>query len=532
MNLNPALWTAALGLLAACSSPSKPTPNPSFTLQPAADKLPILQGSGVTLKVTLERQSGFDGAVNLTLSGLPSGVSAAPAIVAAGATSAELRLEAAASAPHSLPTPVTLEGTSGTAKASQTLTVTVRGPAGSLDTSFGGGIQVTPVGAGEDYGQALAVQPDGKVLLAGHTVSATGGEDFALVRYNRDGGLDTAFGSGGKVVTPVGSGSDQAYAVALQPDGKIVVGGSAAVSPSDLDFALVRYNPDGSLDPSFGSGGKVLTALGGVDHVFALAIQPDGKIVAGGDTDSGTGAQDFALARYNPNGSLDSGFGSGGKVSTPIRPGTTRDSIYGLALQTVGGETRIVAAGGEGDFILARYTPAGQLDETFGEGGKVDGLFASSIGAARAVVVTGGSKLLVAGHTDHDFALVRLLASGSPDAAFGTDGKVVTPLSKTNWDEAQALAVQADGKIVVGGWVYSGAGSSGDFAAVHYSPEGALDPGFGSGGVVITPVGGAKDDQARAVALQPEERVPTVRILVGGSVNGSNHDLALARYWP
>lgn len=535
------LWSAAVVLLAACSNETKPpptpppTPNPTpgFSLTLSTDKTPILQGGSATVTATVTRETGFDGAVDLALSGLPTGVSAPPGSVASGATSATLTLNAAATAPHSLPTTVTVTGTSGDKTASQSLTVTVRGPPGSLDTSLGSGPVITPVGAGEDYAEGITVQPDGKILLVGRTATPQG-TTFAVVRYARDGTLDTGFGSGGKVSTAVGTPNSQAFAVALQGDGKILVAGTADGGASGIDFALVRYNADGSLDTGFGNGGKVTTAFGnGADSAYALVLQADGKILVGGDTDAGATGLDFALARYNADGSLDTGFGTGGKVTTSIKSGAGRDTLFSLALQTVGGEARIVAAGGDGDFILARYTPAGALDTGFGTGGKINGLFSSSIGSARAVAVTSEGKLVVAGHFSHDFALARLSDTGALDTSFGTGGKVVTALSTTNFDEAAALALQADGKLVVGGWMYTGSSSSGDFALVRYEATGALDTGFGSGGKVVTPIApGTKDDTAHAVALQTDERVPVVRILLAGSASDSNHDFALARYWP
>lgn len=497
---------------------------PGFEITLSTDKLPVIQGESATLEVTVTRKNGFSGAVNLTASGLPAGATLFPVTVAAGSDKATLTVGAANDAPHSLPTPATVTGKSGALEASQPLTVTVRGPAGSLDTTFGK--VIVPVGLGDDYAYAMAVQPDGKVVLAGQT-----GSDIAVVRLTRDGAPDASFGQGGKAITDV-SGSDVAYAVAVQPDGKIVVAGSAVVGGSGRDFVLVRYNPDGSLDSSFGSGGKVITAFGtDSDQAYALLIQPDGKIVAGGESNQGGSGVDFALARYNPDGTPDSSFDADGKVTTAIGLGSKRDSIYGLALQTVQGENRIVAAGGEGDFVLARYTASGGLDETFGEGGKVEGLFNSSIGTARAVVVR-GNRVLVAGGIGNDFAMVRLLASGSPDASFGTDGRVVTPVSSTNWDEARALAVNTEGKILLGGWVYEGAGSSGNFALVRYSENGQPDAGFGSNGIVIAPVAAPnKPDQAMAMALQPDERIPAVRVLLGGYASVSNSDFAVARFW-
>ncbi|HYI02635.1 hypothetical protein [Hyalangium sp.] len=538
------LLSAAVALLAACASCSDevdpdpdpdPDPQPAkFSLSVSPDKLPVLQGSSGTFAVTVTRETGFTGAVTLTFSGLPTGASAAGATIASDATKADITVTAAGTAPHSLPTTVTVTGTSGEATATKTLTVTVRGPAGSVDTSFGGGPVLTAVGASEDYAEAIAVQPDGKIIVVGRTATASG-TDFAVLRYARDGSLDTEFGTGGKVSTSLATGSDEAYAVALQSDGKILVAGSTEQAASGLDFALARYNANGTLDTTFGTGGTVTTAFGnGTDRAFAITVQADGKIVVGGEsTVTGTG-QDFALARYNADGSLDTGFGTGGKVLTALKADNGKDVIYSLTKQTAGGETRIIAAGGDGDFILARYTANGTLDSSFGTAGKIVGLFGSPTGSARSAALTSDGKLVVAGASNNDFSLVRLSADGALDTGFGTAGKVVTPVSTTdNFDEATALALQSDGKLVVAGWVNAGSSSSADFAVLRYEATGALDTGFGTGGKVVTAVAsGTKSDQARALALQPDDRVPVTRIVVTGFANESNNEFALTRYWP
>jgi uncharacterized delta-60 repeat protein len=543
-----ALSLAAASFAAACgSSPGMGTTPPpveeaSFTIALAAEKLPVLQGGTASVEVTLTRKAGFTGAVTLSDAGLPAGASFAPVVIAEGETKATLVATALADAPHSLPTSVTIRGTAGELHDEEPLTVTIYGAPGTLDTSFAsGGKLAVPVGIADDYAFAMAAQPDGKLLIAGRAAEHKG--DLALVRLERDGAVDTSFGVAGKVMTDVAGGADTAYAVAVQADGKIVVAGAAIVTGTAPDFVVARYLPTGALDTTFGAAatpGLVTTAFGDdADTAYALVIQPDGKIVVGGESSQGTSKTgiDFALARYDANGALDATFGdvaTPGKVVTAIASSSGRDSIYALALQEVAGERRIVAAGGEGDFVLARYTANGQLDVGFGAGGKIARVFDSVIGAARAVQVAADGKLLVAGNTHHDFALVRLGQSGQLDATFGGSaaGKVVTPVSATNWDEAQGLALENDGKIVVAGWAYEGNSSSGNFALARYATDGALDATFGGTGTVVTPVAsGTKADQGSAVLLQIDERIPAVRVVVAGSANGSNSDFAIARYW-
>ncbi len=244
---------------------------------------------------------------------------------------------------------------------------------GDLDSTFGSGGKVVTGFFGRSNGaNAIALQADGKMVVAGSALSALGPPDFALARYNGDGSLDSAFGSGGRVTTDFGGRSDNASAVAIQPDGKILAGGGADLAGTQFDFALVRYNVDGSLDSTFGSGGKVTTDFnGGLDAAAALALQTDGKIILAGFAT--TGDPHMAMARYNSNGTLDSNFGSAGKVVTNING--TRDFANAVAIQSDG---KIIAGGSTltplGSFVmfgLARYNPDGSLDPAFGSGGRV-----------------------------------------------------------------------------------------------------------------------------------------------------------------
>jgi len=518
-------------------SPAPPPPPPAgFTFTLDTGKAVVQQGQQASVAVSVQRDAGFTDAIQFSADGLPTGASTATLSVPAGSNTGTLTLQAAVNAPHSLPTAVTVKGASGAANASQALTVTVRGAAGDIDTSFGGGTLVTPGGITDDFVRGLAVQADGKALVAGFGVFSTAtGTDFMLVRHLRDGGLDTSFGTGGKVSTAFNNGgrSDEALAVAVQPDGKILVAGTSDQGATGYDFALARYNADGTLDTSFGSGGRVTTSFGNdADTAYAVLLQPDGKIVLGGDSSQGASGVDFALARYNADGSLDASFGNGGKVLTAIGDDGARESIYALALQTVAGVTRIVAVGGEGDFIAAAYRSDGTLDTGFGTAGTVHGVFGSVIGAARGVVVTSDGKLVLAGHRDHDFAAVRLLPNGSLDASFGSGGRSVIAVSADNWDEATALVQQADGRLLLGGWVYTGNSSSADTVLLRLNTDGSPDAAFGPGGIRRTAVAaGGKTDSGYALALQPDTRVPTVRVLQAGEASGSDLDIVLMRHW-
>jgi len=383
---------------------------------------------------------------------------------------------------------------------------------GDLDTSFGTGGKVTTDFGNGDVAHAVVLQPDGKIVAAGRSV-----RDFALARYQPDGTLDTTFSTDGKVTTDIAGGDDVALAVALQPDGKIVAAGSASTGATE-DFALARYNPDGTLDTTFSTDGKVTTDFaGGNDVARDVALQPDGKIVAAGASGS-----DFALARYNPDGTLDTTFSTDGKVTTDFAGG--HDEANAMALQPNG---KIVAAGFADtretfDFALARYKRRGTLDPSFSKDGKVTTDIAGSDDFASGVAFAPDGKIVAAGNTiaaTLDFAVARYKRHGTLDPSFSTDGKVTTDFASGN-DFNFAVVVQPDGKIVAAGIATT---PGDDFGLVRYNPDGTLDLTFGGDGKVTTDIAG--DDQASDLALQPDGK-----IVVAGIAFGFTEDFALARY--
>jgi uncharacterized delta-60 repeat protein len=396
---------------------------------------------------------------------------------------------------------------------------------GALDPSFGAGGKVTTaIGGEDDYAYALVRQPDGKLVAAGTSYNGPDG-DFTLARYNPDGSLDPGFGSGGKVTTAIGAGDDGANALALQPDGRLVAAGYGW-NGSKYVFALARYNPDGTLDPTFGSGGKVITPIGsGDDFACGLALQPDGKLVATGPSNNGSN-YDFALARYNPDGSLDPTFGSGGKVTTAIGPGN--DRACALALHPDG---KLVAAGHSANgsqtvFALARYHPDGSLDTTFNGTGKVTTAIGSGPDEAHALALQPDGKLLAAGNSHNGtrfvFALARYKTDGSLDTGFNGTGKVTTAIGLGD-ERARALALQPDGRFVAAGFGWNG--SKYVFALARYKSNGTLDASFNGTGKVTTAIGSGTD-AAYALALQPDGKL----VAVGNSDNGSDRDFSLVRY--
>jgi uncharacterized delta-60 repeat protein len=419
---------------------------------------------------------------------------------------------------------------------------------GSLDTTFGSGGIVTTEFGGYDSAEAVAVQPDGKIVAAGHGGSGLGGGtgDFALARYNSDGSLDTSFGSGGKVTTsfPLGgiyAPSASVAGIAIQSNGKIVVAGRAQVKHGngknaaiDYDFALARYNSNGSLDTSFGSGGKVTTNFAGDDYGNALAIQADGRlVVAGYATPSG---RRFALARYNTNGSLDTTFDGDGKLTTNM--GSTGIGYANAVVIQPDG--RIIAGGGvsgEEEFGLARYMPNGSLDASFGVGGKVVTLFPVTVGeqghdgqvnslalAPNGQIVAAGwvnRDLYPDGSAEHGFAVARYNIDGSLDNAFGNAGTVTTDVD--NYGTGNSVAIQMDGKIVVAGGANHNNGDgtfTGEAALTRYNSDGSLDVSFGVDGIVVT----SALSGARAVVLQPSDG----SIVIAG---GIGDDLGVARFY-
>ncbi len=281
---------------------------------------------------------------------------------------------------------------------------------GTLDNSFGnGGVVVTPIGNSSSDGvSAVTIQSDGKIVAAGFTNDGIN-IDVALARYNPNGTLDTSFGTNGIVITPA---LYEARAVAIQSDGKIVAAGTFFINGSNTDFALARYNTDGTLDTSFGTGGIVTTSFGnGQDDAYDLAIQSDGKIVAAGYSVISLFDTDFALARYNPNGSLDTSFGIGGKLTTPV--GSSFDNAEGVIVQPNG---KIVAVGfsfngTNRDFSLVRYNPNGSLDSSFGIGGKVITPFGNGDDYAHAAAIQSDGKIVAVGQSingaNSTFALAR-----------------------------------------------------------------------------------------------------------------------------
>lgn len=388
------------------------------------------------------------------------------------------------------------------------LSVTRYNVGGSLDSTFSGDGRVTTDfdNGGFSYARALAIQPDGKIIVVGSS-----GPFYVIARYDVDGSLDPTFSEDGK---EVGAALPAfAEAVAVQPDGKIVVAGKSAD-----DFAAVRYNPDGSLDLGFSDDGAVFTDFGGFDSAMDLAIQPDGKIVAAGRTSAdqfSIGDSDIALARYNPDGSLDTDFSGDGVQTDDFGSSAVAEAV------ALVGDGRIAVGGSVADdaFAIARYDEAGELDPTFDADGRQTTDFGPPMpGAptiARDVAVGDDGKIVAVGSSLSGAVLARYNASGSLDTGFSEDGKQTTFNS-----DAAGVALRDDGTFMVAGKAFGG--DTLDFFVARYGPSGALDPTFSGDGQLATDFG--NDERGSGLAVQADGRL----VVAGRGAGG----FALARYLP
>ncbi len=358
------------------------------------------------------------------------------------------------------------------------------GAAGDLDPSFGAGgiVEGAAIGVGGSEAQDLLLLPNGDMIAAGFLVTAfttnpfTIDIDFALVRYDANGVPDPSFGSGGVAQAELASGIDRVMAVVRQPDGKLVAAGWSEREPQlpDIEFAVARYNADGTLDSTFSGDGKLTTNFTPLaDEAFDVVIDGAGRILVvgvAGLVTFATGPADFALARFNPDGTPDLSFGPDGKQVIDFAGSTSSyDIAYGAAVQADG---KVVVAGTAGRD-------------------------------------TGGALGI------QDFALIRLNADGSLDPAFGSGGRVSTPFTDATSlasAEASSVAIASDGAIVVAGRRGPGSGGTGnDFALARYLPNGALDPAFGADGTTTLDfVGG--HDEANDIVIDPLDG----KIVLGG----------------
>lgn len=403
-----------------------------------------------------------------------------------------------------------------------------RAAAGDLDSRFGkAGVVQTDFTGGDDYGFAVKVQADGKIVVAGQS-GVYPLFHSALTRYNKNGALDRSFGTGGKVVAALDAGGDGLTAIAFQTDGKIVVAGSVIHDNFTVAFVTARFNADGSLDQTFANSGSVETTFGdSAAEGNDLVVQTDGKIVVVGLTGPGTytDLNDFALVRFNSDGSLDPGFGAGGKLTTAFNTGSRATSA---ALQPDG---KLVVGGTyettQNGFALARYNSDGTLDATFGNFGKVTTPVGTGDAFSFGIGLLPDGRIVLGGYSStsqaHDFTAACYNPDGTLDQSFGIGGVTATDFSGATDDIAYAVAVQRDGQIILGG--RTGQYPDFNFALARYSSTGQLDQSFGSGGKVITPIASTADGYA--VTVQRDGNT-----LLAGAVAASQSpfNFGLARY--
>ncbi len=410
---------------------------------------------------------------------------------------------------------------------------------GSLDSTFGTdgfvGNKIDGGNAGDDEGMSVTVLEDGKVMIGGFSKS-TSGFAFAACRYDSTGVVDSTFGTSGSMRINIYGGSgadDEASSLIIQPDGKFVMAGYSVVDTSQL-IAIARCDSNGSLDDSFNQTGTTKTATPGGfgdDRATGLAIQPDGKIVVAG----GSG-QKFAVARYNSDGSLDSQFGNGGKAKVSISGGYGNDAGESVAIQSDG---KIVVAGhtsngSKGEFAVARFNPNGTLDNSFGTSGTAMAQINGSDGTsdfAVSVAVQSDGKIVLGGYTHnsdgYEIALARFNTDGTLDGGFGTSGTAKASVNGGNGnDYAYSLAVTPGGKIIVAGQCILGSGAA--FAVACFESTGTLDDSFGTNGTIKTSINGSDgtSDYVKSIGLLPDGKF----VIVGIAHSSLGYRFAAARY--
>ncbi len=428
---------------------------------------------------------------------------------------------------------------------------------GSLDATFGSGGKVVGGSTTNNEQNAVALQTDGKIVVAGAINSR-----FAVSRYNADGTPDLTFGTNGSVTTEFYLGfSGSAAAIVIEPNGRIVVGGSTSKPGSSLfdgtDFAVARFLPNGSLDASFGSGtGRIISNIAN-DRVKDIAVQPDGKIVITGDALERVASQVYIgrnifAIRYNADGTPDAAFGNNGTATASYRISTACPVLNephnseALALQPDG---KIIVTGlvafcdpSQPTFFrsgaaIVRFLADGQLDNSFDSDGKV---LNSDIISANAVALQSDGKIIAVGQSGnpfgnpsvpYDFGILRYTTTGALDTSFDGDGKVVTSIEAAN-DIPKDVLVQPNGKIVVVGEssvIITGFNIT-NFAIARYLTNGSLDNSFDGDGKVITDFNNNSLDSISRAVLQPDGKILAVGTTKFNSSSGAPSLLAMARY--
>lgn len=390
---------------------------------------------------------------------------------------------------------------------------------GSLDNSFSGDGRQTISVEGSTGCAAVAIQPDGKIVLAGTSENGAV-KKMALARLNVNGGIDNDFSTDGKLLLDFGT-SSEANALALQNNGKIIVAGVA--NPGlNADIAIASINPDGTPDYSFSNDGQFVISLNSFqDAANSIAIQPDGRIIVGGHAGYFASPQaSYAMLRFNIDGSLDNSFNGNG-IIVGYKPVNITE-FEGCAVQPDG---KIIAVGGTRPqeqhivMALARYNPNGTADNTFSGDGKLDIEFGSGDQSARAVALQPDGKIVVGGNwTDASgfyFLIVRLNPDGSLDNSFSGDGKALINFEASPYGWLGKIAIQPDGKIVAVGLLHFPSERNVDYAVARLNADGTPDNSFSGDGRVTTDLGGSETPAAVLLA-------PNGKIVVPGTYQTGN----------
>ncbi|NNE66564.1 MAG: hypothetical protein HKN33_08350 [Pyrinomonadaceae bacterium] len=394
-------------------------------------------------------------------------------------------------------------------------TIARMNPDGSFDHRFGkDGKIITPTGTPNGRAYSIALQSDGKIVAAGNS-SGNSGNQMVIARYGSDGTIDTSFDGDGIVTTTVGSFDTRVRSVIAQTDGKIVVGGYTADSAEDDDLLLIRIESDGSFDPTFGTDGVVRTdASGSEDIGRSLTLRPDGKIALAGFI-SGTTEPELLVSQYQTNGSPDTAFGSNGISRLDLA--NSSDEATAVAVQADG---KIVTGGVayccKRDFRLARYDQAGNLDPSFGVGGIVEPSIGTEPNKLTGLRIQPDGKIVAVGYSqssanDYGVVLARFNSDGTSDLSFGVDGVVLS-----NRASGDALAIQADGKLVVGGWTSTNTRNTRRFMVLRFNPDGSVDSTFGLNGETITTI--FEENIAQRQRVTDIEIQQDGKIVVAGTV--------------
>ncbi len=405
--------------------------------------------------------------------------------------------------------------------------------AGNLDLGFSGdGTRTTAFGTGGDIPGAVAIRGDGRIVVGGESYAdaQTSNNDFAFASFKPHGALDPSFSNDGRRTLGFASGShDSVEDMAIQADGRIVAVGTFSTAATGDLFAVSRLKPNGDPDQAFSGDGRRTFGFGNgddADQAFAVALQRDGKIVVAGYSDRGGGNSDFAVARLNPSGSFDTSFSQDGRRTVSFNPTAPGDVATSLELRRDG---RVVVAGNASggttglDFAVARLNSNGGLDNSFSNDGRQTVAFGGDnrSDTANGVAIRSDGKLVLGGYSSNpstggDFAVARLGPGGGIDNTFSGDGRNTIDFDGAS-DIGHAMALQDDGRIVVVGQVDQNMASR--MGVARFNPGGGIDNSFSGDGRRFIALPGEEISEANAVAIRGGRIV-----VVGDSYFGSARD--------